>query len=168
MSDDTDLDALVAEHVMGWKCTVRDCDGKFLTRCGACGKEGHGNCYGNGSGAIQVSCVGRGHRPNYSGDIAAAWEVVKRLSLLREDRGHPAKDGRSAFYKPVIRLELYEHDGEYECRIGRCKGFGDDDVSAKVYERSVDEGRFEDEATYAMCQAICLAALKAVGVEVPE
>lgn len=78
-----ELDSLIAEKVMGWKCSERNCDGKFITRCGACGREGHGNCYGPGRGGeIQIACIDRGHRPNYSQDIAAAWQVVEKMHLF--------------------------------------------------------------------------------------
>jgi hypothetical protein len=93
--------------------------------------------------------------PHYSTDIAAAWEVVKKLTFIREP-------GR--IYKPVIRLEFFEHDGPYECRIGRCKSIVyDDDIVATAEERNIGEGRTADEMTVAMCLAICRAALKAVG-----
>lgn len=32
------------------------CDGTKRTRCGSCGAEGHGNCYGNGRRAGDVEC----------------------------------------------------------------------------------------------------------------
>lgn len=32
------------------------CDGTKRLRCAACGGWGHGNCYGNGSGALEVPC----------------------------------------------------------------------------------------------------------------
>lgn len=119
--DDIDVDALIAEKVMGWKCADRDCDGKFLTRCGACGRHGHGNCYGNGEGAIQVSCIDRGHRPSYSSDISAAWEVVEKM----KDR----------YDRSTV---------EWVTFAAWCGELGDMTPSG-----------------------ICLAALKAVGVEVP-
>lgn len=81
MNAGRELDALVAEKVMGWKHD-RDaefrhlCDGKFHTKCWACGSLGHGNCYGNGSGAIQIPCD---CTPYYSTDIAAAWQVVEEM-----------------------------------------------------------------------------------------
>jgi len=78
-----ELDALVAEHVIGdkyqWtghncdnrdceyktKSTMRDGDKDYVYRCMICGiKDGELHC------------------PAYSTDIAAAWEVVEKLDLL--------------------------------------------------------------------------------------
>ena len=84
MNSGRELDALVAAKVMGWE-HERDaelrhkCNGKFHTRCGSCGEEGHGNCYGFGRGAIQIEC---NCTPPYSTDIATAWEIVEKMGAL--------------------------------------------------------------------------------------
>lgn len=87
--------------------------------------------------------------PAYSTSISAAWGVLTKLSVLRDtSTDWPGADGRSRFYKPVVRLEWFEHDNQAECRIGRCKGFDEDtDVVAKADSIEL---------------AICRAALKAV------
>jgi hypothetical protein len=126
------LDALVAEKVMGWSFQP----GSHLSA----GLDHNGNWKST---------------PSYSSDISAAWEVVKRLTFMR-DKG---------VYKPVIRLEFFEHDGPYEFRIGRCKSIDqEDDIVVRTDERCGTE-RWPDELTVTTCMSICLAALKAVGAE---
>lgn len=106
--------------------------------------------------------------PCYSTDIAAAWDVLDAVSNFRSgcppinDKSHPAKDGRSAFYKPVVSLSWYEHDGDASVIIGRCKGVGmDDDIRADVWEAGHgDDGPKGSAQCVAL--AICRAALKAV------
>jgi hypothetical protein len=83
-----ELNALIAELVfqtdLKTKCDnfkAGRCDGERYVRCGACGKGGHGNCYGYnyGEGAVQIACADNCQAPDYSGDISAAWEVVEAL-----------------------------------------------------------------------------------------
>lgn len=74
------LNQLVDEHLMRFECYRKQnglCDGNHKTRCGACGGMGHGNCYGDGRGPVQIECCTE--RPDYSGDIAAAWQVVDKM-----------------------------------------------------------------------------------------
>jgi len=86
--------------------------------------------------------------PRYSTDIAAAWRVLREIQILN---GGPRK-----FYSPLVQLDLYEHDDIYTIRVGRCKSVGmKDDIAVHTYS-------WEQ-----VPRAICLAALKAVGVEVP-
>jgi len=172
MKPGSELNALVAEKVMGCKVQTqplveyykeggvekkRDATGYH---CGCPQKNDfapHGHTYKDGRWT-------NGGFPDYSSSIEAAWKVFHAISVFGSGRSpigdmkHPARDGRSAFYKPVIRLEYYEHDGCVEVRIGRCKAVGyDDDVV-------VDLIGAEDHIPY----AICLAALKAVGVDVSK
>ena len=46
-------------ELCGWKAFHMEdrCDGTIRTRCGACGREGHSNCYGDGTGQIEFSCA---------------------------------------------------------------------------------------------------------------
>lgn len=84
-----ELDVLIAEWVTEWKARhIEDkCNGEYFIRCGACGAYGHGNCYGNGAGAIQIkcgesrACCDNAWMPNYSTDISAAWEIAEKLKL---------------------------------------------------------------------------------------
>lgn len=104
MKPGRELDALVAEKVMGWKHETdsenRDrCNGEFKTRCGSCGALGHGNCYGYGRGSIQVPCD---CTPYYSHNIETAFEIVEKIA--------PACNGE-------FRLERDE-SGQWECEIG--------------------------------------------------
>lgn len=83
--------------------------------------------------------------PRYSTDIAAAWEVVDAVGKFR--------GGPNNLYKPVVRVEWYEHDGIATVVIGRCKGLEDIVGGAEVWGKGLE--------TVAL--AICRAALKAVG-----
>ena len=81
-----ELDAEVAEKVMGttlrFECDtykIGYCDGVNKVRCGACGQRGHGNCYGNGVGAIMLKCADNCPSPSYSEDISAAFLVVEKM-----------------------------------------------------------------------------------------
>ncbi len=108
---DRELDALVAEKVMGY------------TNVRPLGDE-HGTLIAHSPGAC---CDGHGV-PQFSTDIAAAWHVVEKM---RERR---------------IHLELGSRiDGSWLVSFGNLRAF---DNSAP--------------------RAVCLAALKAVGVEVPS
>lgn len=124
-----ELDALVAEKVMGW--TTFEEYGQTFWRAP-----------NDGTRYLEPR--------EFSTDIAAAWEVVKKLG---EFRGGPHN-----IYKPVIRLEYYEHDGIANVSVGRCKGMEDVVADAEVWE---EHG--EASADQAMALAICRAALKAVG-----
>ena len=81
-------------------------------------------------------------------------DAIKLLVEIGKLRGGPHN-----FYKPVVRLEYYEHDGQAHCAIGRCKGM--DDIVV-IEEAWADGG--PDEA--AMAMAICLSFLKAKGVDI--
>jgi hypothetical protein len=82
-----EMNALIAEKVTGWKAIHAEykCNGEYFFRCDACGGYGHGNCYGNGDGAIQIKCgeytvcCDEAEMPAYSTDISAAWEVVEKM-----------------------------------------------------------------------------------------
>lgn len=140
MNAGREMDALIAEKVMGWSA-----------------KNERGE-------PISVLASGAPVSP-YSTDIASAWSVLAKISLFRSgfppinDMPHPSGDrGMAAFYKPVVKLEWYEHDGDLSVSVGRCKGFGDDTVHVSTY----GGGDFGPRAA----EAICLAALKCLGVNV--
>lgn len=152
-----ELDALVAEKVMGWArrmCPPPEGDG--LTWISE----------PEGPGSLERDwCLDDptlGELPAYSTDIAAAWAVLKEISTKRlgpeyhPDSKHlPKSNSRHGLYKPVIRLELYEHDDEYHVTIGRCKGVGmDDDIVVGLIGGDFDKS---------IPLLICRAALKAVG-----
>jgi len=82
-----ELDALVAERVMGWSNISRGADGD--------------DAYGwNASLSGHVPPHGRIQIPKYSTNIAAAWEVVeKRLST----------DGHFAFWPSVAGFSVAYH-----------------------------------------------------------
>lgn len=65
MNAGRELDALVAEKVMGWR--YNHCDG---VQCPTCGYDG---LYGSGK-----------DYPGYSTDIAAAWTVVKSVTSFTQ------------------------------------------------------------------------------------
>jgi hypothetical protein len=107
-----ELDALVAEKVMGWKWIGPDefNDNRHLTL---------------GGQKVQARI------PDYSTDIAAAWDVVEKM-------------------RPTFNLVLECVSLEYNCHVAR-PGHLDEKVNVRA-----------DTAPL----AICLAALKACGVEV--
>ena len=71
-----ELDRRVAK-ALGWKCPFPGykCDGSRRTICGACGGHGHGNCYGNGNGPVQIECCEQ--MPGYSTDAACVGEMLE-------------------------------------------------------------------------------------------
>ena len=85
-----ELDALVAEKVMGWTWCAgpRPFDGMIMRWLFAPGKEKLSLAKGN-------EPMGSLSMPHYSTDVAAAWEVVERLvddghcpGLIFDDNGH--------------------------------------------------------------------------------
>jgi hypothetical protein len=101
--------------------------------------------------------------PAYSTDITAAWKVLKKLSMKRlgpeyhpDSKIYPHSRCRSGLYKPVIQLELYEHDNEYHVTIGRCKGIGSDD-DIVVMEVG---GTFDTTIPLLICRAALLCVEK--------
>lgn len=108
-----ELDARVHEAVFGddWRkeCSrfrQSRCNGRIYTHCGACGRAGHGNCYGEGRGPIEIACADSCDAPAYSTDIAAAWLIVEWMrergwdgDVMWGEGGHDARftcaDGRA-------------------------------------------------------------------------
>ena len=99
MSSSTDLpppgperDRLVAEALgipLAERCWVFKqgwCDGTTLTHCGACGGDGHGNCYGRGNGPIQVACEHRCDAPSPSTSDHAAYDALEAWLAQRPGR----------------------------------------------------------------------------------
>lgn len=120
-----ELDALIAEKVMGQSLASfcdyfkgQRCDGKRLTRCNACGAQGHGNCYGPGrGGALQVDCENVCSAPSFSTDIAAAWLVVGKLresgrvlTLSVDECGFPGGEWRC-----FMQWDVESGDNEGHC-----------------------------------------------------
>ena len=104
------IDALVAEHVMGFKPY----------------KEGYKD--ENGFEFYQENV--RFRYPKYSTNIADAWEILEKLRLDK---------------KYSYNIELYLYDDACECVVGNLS-----------------------EMDTSMPKAICLAALKAKGVDIDE
>ena len=84
-----EMDALVAKQIFQQELhdycgrfRQSHCDGNKVLRCGACGRWGHGNCYGNGAGAIETLCEDSCHSPSFSSDIAAACDVIEGMEAL--------------------------------------------------------------------------------------
>jgi hypothetical protein len=147
-----ELDALVAEKVMGWKARHREdkCDGIHIIKCGACGRFGHANCYGQfGGGEIQLlcveaSCCQTAQPPEYSTSIADAWQVVEKL----------ANDGWD--------LDLVYLDLEYKGR-GRSHAFTAEGSFSRWEDGMLRTGH---QVADTVPLFICLAALQVLGVEV--
>lgn len=115
------IDALVAEHVMGWEGV------KYLA-------------LDNGHKIIQGFHPDLEIVPHYSSDIAAAWSVVEKM----------AGD------------DLMPDEQRFSCTVGH----GSSGVTWATFERRVYAGEpdeFHHEGPVPL--AICLAALKAKGVD---
>lgn len=71
---DEQLNVLVADVVMEWRPrhAAHKCDGTRFIKCGAaqiaCGEF--------------ITCCEEARRPNYLGDMAAAWQIVEKLQGL--------------------------------------------------------------------------------------
>jgi hypothetical protein len=118
-----EIDRLVAEKVMGWKADFRD------------------DVYENSPRRWLVS----GWRP--STDIAAAWEVVEKLSPGR----------------PFVLQIRNTMMGGFQVRAS----WTDTEI-VNTYDADFGGRMRVDQATAATAPlAICLAALRAAGVEVP-
>lgn len=122
-----ELDALVAEKVMGCKVTVLDSE-SGLFDCG-CGAWEHQGSYFDEGDEEEWSSLAR-----YSTDIAAAWKVVAAMQ---------AKNWA------WIIDNMQDYLGSWQAHF--------------EYETSVVTAESEN-----VCEAICLAALKAVGVSEEE
>lgn len=61
------------------------CDGERQIICGTCGGSGHGNCYGNGRGPIEILCS-REFCAGYDVQIAQLERaVIEAATTWRED-----------------------------------------------------------------------------------
>lgn len=158
-----ELDTIVAKEVMGWD--VLSASGGFIDARYE-SKEAFKpfvslieHCGGLVAFRTREAIIGEWKKWSPSTEISAAWELLGYFMCLRigpekhPDAQHlPLKNCRHALYKPVVRLEFYEHDDIYRIELGRCKGVGgDDDI---VFETN----RWEEVPLL-----ICRAALKAVG-----
>ena len=121
--ENRELDALVAEKVMGIRVKAVPIPAKFVSQ------ETDGKPWG--------------HVEHYSTDIAAAWEVVEKM------------------------LDQMEKPNCYE--VGRTEpGSGKQHYAQFSYfHLTTKEYRYFTSKDKRVTRAICLAALKAVGVEVP-
>jgi Phage ABA sandwich domain len=138
------LDALVAEKVMGWQIKKV---GKGYAVIQPDGKP-----YNLG-GTEVIFCDLPGARnvlPPHSTDIARAWEVVRRIGPWV----------KKPFYKSAVTLQFYEHDGVSSCQIHDVKLSGDG-VAVQVMSDSLPETYLHNDKV-AMALAICLAALEAL------
>lgn len=132
MKPSRELDSLVAEKVMGWKPGT------------SVGADGDG--YWD-AGFYKPNGTFTTHIPPYSTDIAAAWEVVEKLTNIRPDSG----------FNPEFELK---------CEEGH--------VDAMIWHASLEDRYtttdWPDRFTIAFADtaphAICLAALRAVGVKI--
>lgn len=107
-------------------------------------KPGERNLFwcGCSQGHIDPDTYSCGELPKYSADISAAWEVVEYLPKLVERINH-ATDG------PLILIHMEQgYPTDYFIRI------------------ELESFSHEASSEISMPHAICLAALKAVGVEV--
>lgn len=121
MEPGRELDALVAEKVMGLEITK----------------------IANGHMWFRDGVTLRSPIPHYSTDIAAAWLVVEKMS----------SDGW------IHEITEHINDSQIKCAM-----FANRSGHYESYERSWDDEQWAVSGTAP--HAICLAALKAVGIEV--
>lgn len=136
-----EIDALVAEKVMGLRpCSdpIGRCDGAKMVPCQCWGTPDKNGIVAGG----KLSC--------YSTSIEAAWQVVEKLSI-----GHG--------------FSLFHYQGLSSCGFGYVAVFA---ISVRPYSVEIvtigDPTKVFHGHSDSAPLAICLAALKAVGVEVPH
>lgn len=129
MQPGRELDALVAEKVMGWRKISHPYPYSDLT-------------WINSEGATARP----GGIPQYSTDIAAAWVVVEHLKNSLNGNEWTGE------------FNLFFNGCEYECWWS--------------FSRKTEEGLYETSKEAGVAEtaphAICLAALGAVGVNIPQ
>lgn len=135
-----ELDALVAENVMGCERKISTLDAeRKRDPAGACwcGPAPYGGRTGRG-GIHSASYLGSGTREiaSYSTSIAAAWEVVEKLTPERHDR-------------VTLVFASSSESGRHEATF-----WGGTDGLATALGDSIPH-------------AICLAALRSVGASLP-
>lgn len=141
MKPGRELDALIAEKVMGWKWHPIKGDEPYYDEL----TKNHGGFWLNGTASVNCTDInGAPNCPHYSTDIAAAWEVAQKLADMNEDN------------ELVIYVSPSKHN---EC-----------EVSIQFWDRSNPDEPVLSGPFY-LCgesapHAICLAALKALGVAV--
>lgn len=135
MNPGRELDALIAEKVMGWTSVSYYDNGRGKEHWGFAPKQ------------LQASV------PRYSTDIAAAWEVVKRLSsewklYLKSDFTKPREwvQGCTFSCNQLAKVTLLHFK------------------NGMTVEAESNIGLVLDSVPH----AICLAASKAVGVDLPD
>lgn len=139
-----ELDALVAEKVMGWEHVIKE-DREYYLGDTTPGFSGRNTYWvkGYSSFGVQIGeCV---LLPKFSTSIAAAWEVVEKLRTW--DDGY-----RIGAY---VGVEVWSPDRETEtcCEVN---------IEWHAPAHVAEAGAIEATAPH----AICLAALRAVGVEI--
>ena len=147
MKPGRELDALVAEKVMGWTRFQGYDNTPEEIRSPNKRDDGmrwhHKEIWGEQVGGKwkRRACAECGDMPDWSTDIAAAWEVVEKMATQR--------------------IQLWVGPSQ------ACTNYG-----CEIINNTERDERDEDDADYTFCDtaphAICLAALKAVGVEVPS
>ena len=107
--------ALVGKEIFNWKPRhdPEKCDGEKFIVCAECGKPGHGNCFGDGEGAVDVLCGHSGIScwddtkiPDYLSD----WNYIgEMLQILRDrvERNEPFYSGQ--FLVDLQRLSEVGH-----------------------------------------------------------
>ena len=151
-----EIDALIAEHVMGYKKSTKDVYMSYgqdpkqnhLNRCEFTGNR---ECFLDNFGVplfLEDDVVTQQKLPKYSTDIKAAWEVVNWLN-------NNAPEQKYGYYSDYF-LVMEFRDKEWGC------GFMYD----IPYEGWSEHEIYVSAKTAPM--AICLAALKAKGIEVDE
>lgn len=106
------LDRAITDLLGGIVCHRRSnnsCNGLHYIRCVACGADGHGNCYGNGDGAVTIDCCSE--TPFYSSDYNDCRLVEDEI----ERRGRWEIYLHYLLYELDIYGEVYSEKDIWKC-----------------------------------------------------
>lgn len=146
MKPGRELDALVAEKVMGW-------------RAHSPGYPSLVDINGVPTGWLASGQGSQGDDPDFrpSTDIAAAWEVVEKISQLFKDKMIKWSD--SLLMEELCNgIRIQKVDDYWKAGLTS----GEDSLHGEEHPFMANRSAVGETAPH----AICLAALKAVGVEV--
>lgn len=101
--------------------------------------------------ARRIRVGGEKQAPSKWDEVGALFQEISTL------RGGPEK-----LYKPVVRIEYYEHDGIVNVAVGRCKGMDDIAASAQVWEDQNYQYTQPDDQDWVKSDRIATAILAAL------
>lgn len=157
--NDRELDALVAEKVMGWMWVTADGITVLAPPSHMIAYRENARLGKGGHIDLDARLLRCPPLPHYSTDIAAAWEVIEKLynrgiSIEISDMRHSPEE--PGWWIELVRFEPLKESDAPKWVID---DLGGRPVAFHLWEH--------DCGAPTAPLAICLAALKAVGVQVP-